>query len=110
LLGDAPAAPPEQPSPARAEAERRPLTAVFVDLLASTALSAQLDPEDMSQVIRAYQQCCAGVATRSVAGSRRARASVQMARELLSPVYGWFTEGFDIADLKDAKALLDELA
>jgi predicted ATPase len=32
------------------------------------------------------------------------------ARELLAPVYGWFTEGFDTRDLKDAKALLDELA
>jgi predicted ATPase len=32
------------------------------------------------------------------------------ARELLAPVYGWFTEGFDTADLQDAKALLEELA
>jgi predicted ATPase len=32
------------------------------------------------------------------------------ARELLAPIYDWFTEGFDTADLKDAKALLDELA
>jgi predicted ATPase len=32
------------------------------------------------------------------------------ARELLSPIYGWFTEGFDTADLKDAKALLAELS
>jgi class 3 adenylate cyclase len=32
------------------------------------------------------------------------------ARELLAPLYDWFTEGFDTADLKDAKALLDELA
>ncbi len=32
------------------------------------------------------------------------------ARELLTPIYGWFTEGFDTADLKDAKALLDRLA
>jgi predicted ATPase len=32
------------------------------------------------------------------------------ARELLAPVYGWFTEGFDTRDLKDAKALLDQLA
>jgi len=32
------------------------------------------------------------------------------ARNLLAPVYGWFTEGFDTADLKDAKALLDQLA
>ena len=30
--------------------------------------------------------------------------------DLLAPVHGWFTEGFDTADLKDAKALLDELA
>jgi predicted ATPase len=29
--------------------------------------------------------------------------------ELLAPVYGWFTEGFDTRDLKEAKALLDEL-
>jgi predicted ATPase len=32
------------------------------------------------------------------------------ARDLLAPVYGWFTEGFDTRDLTDAKALLDELA
>jgi predicted ATPase len=31
------------------------------------------------------------------------------ARDLLAPVYGWFTEGFDTLDLKEAKALLDEL-
>ena len=31
------------------------------------------------------------------------------ARDLLAPVYGWFTEGFDTPDLKYAKALLDEL-
>jgi hypothetical protein len=30
--------------------------------------------------------------------------------DLLTPIYGWFTEGFDTADLKDARALLDELA
>ena len=34
----------------------------------------------------------------------------QQARELLAPVYGWFTEGFDTLDLKEAKALLEELA
>ncbi len=32
------------------------------------------------------------------------------ARELLAPVYGWFTEGFDTRDLKEARKLLDELA
>jgi class 3 adenylate cyclase len=35
---------------------------------------------------------------------------VQQARELLAPVNGWFTEGFDTRDLKDARALLEELA
>ena len=32
------------------------------------------------------------------------------ARDLLAPVYGWFTEGFETLDLKEAKALLDELS
>jgi predicted ATPase len=32
------------------------------------------------------------------------------AHDLLAPIYGWFTEGFDTADLKNAKGLLDELA
>jgi predicted ATPase len=34
----------------------------------------------------------------------------EQARHLLAEIYGWFTEGFDTADLQDAKALLDELA
>jgi class 3 adenylate cyclase/predicted ATPase len=38
------------------------------------------------------------------------QGKVQQARELLAPVYGWFTEGFDTRDLKEAKALLEELA
>jgi len=33
----------------------------------------------------------------------------EAARDLLAPIYGWFTEGFDTADLKEAEALLDEL-
>jgi hypothetical protein len=32
------------------------------------------------------------------------------ANAMLADIYGWFTEGFDTADLKDAKALLDELS
>jgi predicted ATPase len=32
------------------------------------------------------------------------------ARELLAPVYGWFTEGFDTRELKDAKVLLEKLS
>jgi predicted ATPase len=40
----------------------------------------------------------------------RDRGKRDEARDLLAPVYGWFTEGFDTLDLKEAKALLDELA
>jgi predicted ATPase len=40
----------------------------------------------------------------------RDQGKVQQARELLAPVYGWFTEGFDTRDLKEAKALLEDLA
>jgi predicted ATPase len=36
--------------------------------------------------------------------------ALPVARYLLAPVYSWFTEGFDTADLKEAKALLDMLA
>jgi len=41
---------------------------------------------------------------------RRDQGRRAAARDLLAPVYGWFTEGFDTPDLKEAKALLDELA
>ena len=40
----------------------------------------------------------------------RSQGKVQQARELLAPMFGWFTEGFDTRDLKEAKALLEELA
>ncbi|HET6328039.1 MAG TPA: hypothetical protein VFG04_25370, partial [Planctomycetaceae bacterium] len=46
----------------------------------------------------------------SLARLWRDQGKVREARELLAPVYGWFTEGFDTRDLKDAKALLEELA
>ena len=39
----------------------------------------------------------------------RERPKKKAARGLLAPVYGWFTEGFDTPDLKEAKALLDDL-
>ncbi len=62
-----------------------------------------------------------GVARRQSAKSLELRATMSLARLLpkhgprdeappmLAEIYGWFTEGFDTADLKDAKALLDEL-
>jgi class 3 adenylate cyclase/predicted ATPase len=49
-------------------------------------------------------------AATSFARLRRDQARRTEARDLLAPVYGWFTEGFDTPDLKKAKALLDELA
>ena len=45
----------------------------------------------------------------SLARLRRDQGRRAEARNLLAPVYGWFTEGFDTADLKVAKALLEEL-
>ena len=49
-------------------------------------------------------------AATSLARLRSDQGRGSEARDLLAPVYGWFTEGFDTADLKEAKALLDELA
>src|SRR5262249_25589491 len=48
-------------------------------------------------------------ATVSLAALRRDQGRRTEARDLLAPVYGWFTEGFETPDLKEAKALLDEL-
>ena len=49
-------------------------------------------------------------AAMSMARLWRNQGKPQQARELLAPVYGWFTEGFDTLDLRQAKALLDTLA
>ena len=70
----------------------------------------------------AWLQRALDVARRQEAKSLELRAAMNLsrlwqqqgkwneARELLAPVYGWFTEGFDTADLQEAKTLLDELA
>jgi predicted ATPase len=70
----------------------------------------------------AYFDRALAVARRQQAKSWELRAAMSMtrlwrdqgkrneARELLAPVYGWFTEGFDTRDLKEAKALLEELS
>jgi predicted ATPase len=49
-------------------------------------------------------------AAMSLARLRRDQGRRAEARDLLAPVYGWFTEGFDTQDLQEAKALLNELA
>jgi len=48
-------------------------------------------------------------AATSLARLLRKQGRIDEARDALAPVYNWFTEGFDTADLKDAKALLVEL-
>ena len=49
-------------------------------------------------------------AAMSMARLWRDQGKADEARDLLAPVYGWFTEGFDTLDLKEAKALLDDQA
>ena len=48
-------------------------------------------------------------AATSLASLRRQQGRPQEAAALLAPIYAWFTEGLDTADLKEAKALLDKL-
>src|SRR5215510_9432213 len=59
-----PNSPSSQTLDARREAERRQLTVMLCDLVDSTALSEQLDPEDYREVVRAYQATCADVIQR----------------------------------------------
>jgi predicted ATPase len=76
---------------------------------------------DAAQAETCFQQAL-DVARRQQAKSWELRAAMSLsrlwqqqgkraeARVLLAPIYGWFTEGFDTADLQEAKALLKELA
>ena len=78
-------------------------------------------PETPQAEAEAWLQRALDVARRQEAKSLELRAAMSLcrlwqqqgkraeARELLAPIYGWFTEGFDTADLQDAKALLEEL-
>ncbi len=88
--------------------------------LKAALLLKQATP-DVSQAEGYFQQAL-DIARRQQAKSLQLRAATSLARlwqqqdkrtearELLAPVYGWFTEGFDTADLQEAKALLTELA
>ena len=57
------AANPARPMPAKDTAERRQLTVMFCDLVGCAAMSARLDPEDLSSVIGAFQKACASAVT-----------------------------------------------
>jgi predicted ATPase len=83
---------------------------------------ALMSPERDTAKAEAYFERALAIAREQQAKSWELRAAMSMARlwrdqgkrkearELLAPVYGWFTEGFDTLDLKQARALLDELA
>jgi predicted ATPase len=85
--------------------------------LKGMVLLARHDPE----ASEACLACSTKIAQQQNARSIELRASTSLARlwrdqgkraearNLLAPIYGWFTEGFDTLDLKEAKALLDEL-
>jgi adenylate cyclase len=49
-------------------------------------------------------------ATRSLARLWQSQGRKEEARQILAEIYGWFTEGFDTADLQEVKALLEELS
>jgi class 3 adenylate cyclase/predicted ATPase len=82
---------------------------------------ALISQEPDAAKAEAYFECALTVARQQQAKSWELRAAISLARlwgdqgkrdqalELLAPVYGWFTEGFDTLDLKEAKALLGEL-
>ncbi len=103
-IGDARAA-PEAPRHGAPEAERRQLTVMFCDLVGSTGLSERLDPEDLRELLRTYQKTCAEAIERY-----DGHIAKYIGDGLLAPIYDWFTEGLETADLRDAKALLDDLA
>jgi len=83
---------------------------------------ALMSPEPDAAKAEAYFERALAVARKQQAKSWELRAAMGLARlkrdqgkrdeahDLLAPVYGWFTEGFDTLDLKEAKTLLDELA
>jgi predicted ATPase len=83
---------------------------------------ALMSPEPDVATAKGYFERALAVARKQQAKSWELRAAMSMARlwrdqgkreeahELLAPVYNWFTEGFDTRDLKEAKALLDELS
>jgi len=85
------------------------------------ALLLRYSSDNQAEAENCFHQAMA-IAQNQQAKSLELRAAINLARlwqqqgkhqeahDLLAPVYGWFTEGFDTPDLQDAKMLLDELA
>jgi predicted ATPase len=92
------------------------------EVLRTAGEIALKSPEPEAVKAEAYFERALAVARQQQAKSWELRAAKSMARlwrdqgkrrqahDLLSPIYGWFTEGFDTLDLKQAEALLDALA
>ena len=94
------------------EAERHRLKG---DLLLAVSAEHQAEAEACFQQaldVARYQQARSWELRAAMSLSRlwQCQGKRAAARELLAPIYGWFTEGFDTADLRDARALLEELA
>ena len=83
---------PPVPNPQHPSAERRQLTVMFCDIVGSTALSTQLDPEEFREVIHAYQEVCAAAI---------ARFAGHLAKYLGAAVLAYF--GYPLAHEDDAQ-------
>ena len=90
------AAPTPRREPQPAEAQRRQLTVLFCDLVGSTALSSRLDPEDMRDVLRAYQDACS---------TAIARYDGYVAKFMGDGVYSYF--GYPTAHEDDAERAIN---
>ena len=80
---------------------QNPSNAADVELCFRTAIEIARGQSARSEELRA---------TTSLARLLATQGRRDEARAMLAEIYGWFTEGFDTADLKDAKALLDQLS
>jgi hypothetical protein len=113
---------PELGSPS---AERRQLTVMFCDLVGSTPLSGQLDPEDLREVVGAYQRSCTDVVRCSYHANTALYPVIEYLRQTidladddtdevritkLEHVLAPSRQGFDTRDLQTARELLEALA
>jgi predicted ATPase len=92
-----------------------------VGVLLAAPIVGRASPAPTAEAETCFHQAL-DIARRQQAKSLELRAAMSLSRlwqqqgkraealELLAPIYGWFTEGFDTADLKEAKTLLEELS